>query len=249
MVIYPKVKNVRCHTTLQKSFMLLHGIPKSLSFVGLISLSAVAFTVFRAPVVQAQTTQPTVSPADPGAGSNSNQDLRPLESGILSTQGGQRLMQEASSAVSAQNYSVAVQKLQEAREVFNQLSNFYQRLATSFSGIDTRIADSQRQQAIATAQMRDEATYQLALVHRADNKPELSVPLLVQIIDSQNPTRELGQKAYQQLYELGFVSSPYPRSQNGSGSAAPASPAAPRPAATPSPATPSLTVPSPAAPH
>jgi hypothetical protein len=121
MVIYPKVKNVRCHTTLQKSFMLVHGISRSLSFVGLISLSAVAFTVFRAPVVQAQTAQPTVSPADSGANSNDNQDLRPLESGILSTQGGQRLMQEASSAVSSQNYPVAVQKLQEAREVFNQL--------------------------------------------------------------------------------------------------------------------------------
>ena len=243
MVIYPKVKNVRCHTTLQKSFMLLHGIPRSLSFVGLISLSAVAFTVFRAPVVQAQTAQPTVSPANSGANSNDNQDLRPLESGILSTQGGQRLMQEASSAVSSQNYPVAVQKLQEAREVFNQLSNFYQRLATSFSGIDTRIADGQRQQAIATAQMRDEATYQLALVHRAENKPELSVPLLVQIIDSQNPTRELGQKAYQQLYELGFVSAPYQRSTT-------PSPAAPRPAAPAAPAAPATPAPaSPAAPR
>ena len=218
MVIYPKVKNVSCHTTLQKSFMLLHGISRSLSFVGLISLSALAFTVFRAPVVQAQTTQPdTVAPADPGgANPDSNQDLRPLGGGILSTQGGQRLMQEASSAVSSQNYPVAVQKLQQAREVFNQLSNFYQQLAASFSGIDTRIADGQRQQAIAAAQMRDEATYQLALVHRAENKPELSVPLLVQIIQSQNPTRELGQKAYQQLYELGFVASPYPRNQTGS---------------------------------
>ena len=244
MVIYPKVKNVRCHTTLQKSFMLVHGISRSLSFVGLISLSAVAFTVFRAPVVQAQTAQPTVSPANSGANSNDNQDLRPLESGILSTQGGQRLMQEASSAVSSQNYPVAVQKLQEAREVFNQLSNFYQRLATSFSGIDTRIADGQRQQAIATAQMRDEATYQLALVHRAENKPELSVPLLVQIIDSQNPTRELGQKAYQQLYELGFVSAPYQRSQ------ASPSPAAPRPAAPAAPAAPATPAPaSPAAPR
>jgi hypothetical protein len=224
MVIYPKVKNVRCHTTLQKSFMLLNGIPRSLSFVGLLSLSAAAFTVFRAPIVQAQTPQPaTTAPADPGsANPNSNQDLRPLGNGILSTQGGQRLMQEASSAVSAQNYPVAVQKLQEAREVFNQISNFYQDLAASFSGIDTRIADGQRQQAIATAQMRDEATYQLALVHRAENKPELSVPLLVQIIRSQNPTRELGQKAYQQLYELGFVDAPYPRTD------APATPSAPR---------------------
>ena len=58
--------------------------------------------------------------------------------------------------------------------------------------------------------MRDEATYRLALVHRAQNKPELAVPLLIQIIRSQQPTRDLGKKAYQQLLELGFVDSPFP---------------------------------------
>jgi len=136
------------------------------------------------------------------------------ENSILSLPGGERLMAEASSAVSAQNYDLAVKKLQEARQIFNQLSNFYQELAASFSGIDNGIADSQRKIAVETAQKRDEATYQLALVHRAQNKPELSVPLLVQIIRSQNPTRDLGKKAYQQLFELGFVDSPYPRSSS-----------------------------------
>lgn len=141
-------------------------------------------------------------------------ELRPLSqnSSILSIEGGQRLMNEASNAVSAQNYALALTKLQEARQVFNQLSNFYQELASSFSGIDNRISDSQRRKALETAQMRDQATYQLALVHRAQNQPELAVPLLVQIIRSQQPTRDLGQKAYQQLLELGFVDAPYPRS-------------------------------------
>lgn len=140
-------------------------------------------------------------------------ELRPLaqDNSLLSLQGAQRLMDEANQAVSAQNYVLAAKKLQEARQVFNQLSNFYQELASSFSGIDNRVADSQRRKAIETAQMRDEATYQLALVHRAQNQPELAVPLLVQIVRSQNPTRELGKKAYQQLFELGFVDSPYPR--------------------------------------
>ncbi len=127
-------------------------------------------------------------------------------------------MTEASNAVSGQNYGLAATKLQEARQVFNQLSNFYQELNASFTGIDNRIATSQRQKALETAQMRDEATYQLALVHRAQNQPELAVPLLVQIIRSQNPTRELGKKAYQQLFELGFVDSPFPRASNTSSS-------------------------------
>lgn len=130
-------------------------------------------------------------------------------------------MDEASAAVNAQNYELAVNKLQDARQVYNQLSNFYQQLAASFSGIDNRITENQRQQALQAAQMRDQATYQLALVHRAQNRPELAVPLLVQIIRSQQPTRDLGQQAYRQLYELGFVDSPFPR-DSGSTSSAPA---------------------------
>ena len=154
--------------------------------------------------------------------SNQTQPINPTSPNVLSpdaqnnsglsVQGGQRLMSEASSAVSAQDYPLATKKLQDARQVFNQVSNFYQELATSFSGIDNRLADSQRKKALDTAQMRDDATYQLALVHRAQNQPELAVPLLVQIIRSQNPTRDLGKKAYQQLFELGFVDAPFPAS-------------------------------------
>lgn len=148
-------------------------------------------------------------PLDP---TNPNVNSPVKDNSLLSVSGGQRLMSEANSAVSAQNYTLATNKFQEARQVFNQISNFYQELASSFSGIDNRLADSQRKKALETAQMRDDATYQLALVHRAQNKPELAVPLLVQIIRSQNPTRDLGKKAYQQLFELGFVEAPFPRS-------------------------------------
>ena len=155
--------------------------------------------------------RPQVEPADDPTDPN---NLRPLtqDSSLLSIQGGQRLMTEASSAISNQNYTVAAQKLQESRQIFNQLSNFYQQLGSSFAGIDIRLADSNRTKAVETAQMRDEATYRLALVHRAQNKPELAVPLLIQIIRSQQPTRDLGKKAYQQLLELGFVDTPFPRS-------------------------------------
>lgn len=189
------------------------GPTRLLRTVGLLSFSVLAAFVVLKPVGTYAQSLPSGSgqaqPIDP----NDPSVLRPLtqDSSILSLQGGQRLMTEASQAVSAQDYPQAVKKLQEARQVFNQLSNFYQELAGSFSGIDNRIADSQRKKALDTAQMRDEATYQLALVHRAQNKPELAVPLLVQIIRSQQPTRDLGKKAYQQLFELGFVDSPFPR--------------------------------------
>ena len=174
------------------------------------------------PPVNAQTLAPNLpnnpNQAEPLDPANPNV-LRPVapDGSVLSASGAQRLMAEASSAVSSQNYPLAAKKLQEARQVFNQMSNFYQDLASSFSGIDNRIADSQRKKALEVAQMRDDATYQLALVHRAQNQPELAVPLLVQIIRSQNPTRDLGKKAYQQLFELGFVDAPYPRTGDASG--------------------------------
>ncbi|MGK7934838.1 MAG: hypothetical protein AB4206_03400 [Xenococcaceae cyanobacterium] len=143
-------------------------------------------------------------------------NLRPLTQAdsILSLQGGQKLMEEAQEAINQEEYDVAAEKLQNARQIFNQLSNFYLQLSSSFSGIENRIADAQRKKALETGQMRDEATYQLALVHRAQDQPELSVPLLIQVIRSQNPTSELGKKSYQQLFEIGFVDTPFSTSNS-----------------------------------
>ncbi len=149
-----------------------------------------------------------------------------LNNSVFSIPGGERLIAEAMSAVEKQNYDLAVTKLQDARQVYNQLSNFYQELTSSFSGIDNRISDSHRQKALQSAQLRDKATYQLAVVYRAKNQPELAVPLLVQLIRSQQPTRELGQQAYQQLYELGFVDMAFPRNPTSTTSTAPIAPSA-----------------------
>ncbi|MGF1538039.1 MAG: hypothetical protein ACFB4J_16365 [Elainellaceae cyanobacterium] len=153
---------------------------------------------------------------------NTESDARPLaqEGSTLSLAGGRRLMREGSNAAADQDYATAVSKFQDARQVFNQLSNFYRRLSDSFIGIDGRISEQQRDIALETAEMRDQATYQLALVHRAEGQPDLAVPLLIQIIQSQDPTRELGGQAYRQLFELGFVDTAYPRTQPDSAASA-----------------------------
>jgi hypothetical protein len=205
--------------------MLLKTV-KFFSLAGLFSLTATTALTLTAAIAQAQSLDVPEDELQQPAGQD---DLRPLtqDGSILSMQGGQRLMTEASAAVSAQNYDLAVSKLQDARQVYNQLSNFYQQLASSFSGIDNRITEAQRQQALQAAQMRDQATYQLALVHRAQNRPELAVPLLIQIIRSQQPTRDLGQQAYRQLFELGFVDSPYPREGGSASSTTPPTSSAP----------------------
>jgi hypothetical protein len=186
----------------------------SVALLRSISLSLVAtFACLSLPVhaqVPSINTNPnSQQPIDP----NDPNVLRPSaqNTGVLSIDGGKRLMSDAESAANSRQYDVAVKKLQEARTIFNQLSNFYQELNSSFAGIDNKVADVQRKKALETAQMRDEATFRLALVHRAQSKDELAIPLLVQIIKSQNPTRDLGKKAYQQLLELGFIDAPAPR--------------------------------------
>jgi hypothetical protein len=184
-----------------RNFMVKLKQPYSLIYLLILGMSLVIAIAANS---QAQTPDLTTPTSDPN-------ELKPLNQAdsLLSLQGGQRLVEEANAAINAAKYDVAIDKLNQARRIFNQLSNYHLQLANSFSGIDPKVFDSQRQSALMTGQLRDESTYQLALVHRAQNQPELAVPLLIQVIQSQNPASELGQKCYQQLYEMGFVSIPY----------------------------------------
>lgn len=120
-----------------------------------------------------------------------------------------QLVAEGTSAIASQNFVEAIAKLDEARELYNQLSLYYQELAEMFFGIDTRQNRSNRDLAIEAAQKRDETTYQLALIHRSQDAPEKAIPLLMDVLRSQQPTRDLGEQAYQQLFEMGFVEAPY----------------------------------------
>ncbi|MBD0268132.1 hypothetical protein [Pseudanabaena sp. FACHB-2040] len=176
---------------------------------------ALAPLLLQAQPVRAQLSDPSSQVAPPEQTQELN-ELRPLNqaSSNLSIASGQQLMQEATAAIASQNYAQAAEKLQAAREAFNQMSNFYQELSNMFLGVDSRLTQSNRGKALETAQLRDQATYQLALVYRAQNRADQAVPLLMEILRSQQPTRDLGQRAYQQLFELGFVDEPY-----GSGSA------------------------------
>ena len=156
--------------------------------------------------IQAQsTTTPVESQSTEKTATEGNS---PSSDSIFSIQGAKKLMSEADQAIDAQKYSLAGQKLQSARQVYNQLSNFYLQLYNSTSGIDNSAAESLRKKALETGIARDNATYQLALVHRAQNKPELSIPLLIQVITSQSPGVGLGKKAYEQLVEIGFIDTP-----------------------------------------
>lgn len=190
-------------------------VSKAAPKIALVAAASAVLTVMSAPFAAqaqpaelpsgkllAQTTQP---PAEaPDATRTIEQSNSPI--GIAS---GQALMNEAESAIAQQNYTLASEKLVAARKALNDVSTYYQNLSGVFTGVDRRVNDGLRTLALESAQVRDQASYQLAVVYRAQSRPELAVPLLVEVVQSQQPTRPLGQQAYQQLYELGFVSVPY----------------------------------------
>ncbi|MFN5513215.1 MAG: hypothetical protein ACK5CA_00270, partial [Cyanobacteriota bacterium] len=186
-------------------------------WVSLLSL-VLGLTLGGPGIVRAQTPAPIPAPeipTDPFPAEEVDEtdpnSLRPLNQpgSVLSLAGAKKVMDEANAAIGKNDYAQALDKLQQARRIYNQLSNFHLQLANSFTGISPAIFEEQRTAALKTGQLRDEATYRLALVHRVKNEPELAVPLLIQIIRSQNPTTDLGRKAYQQLLELGFVDTPF----------------------------------------
>ena len=168
-----------------------------------------------------------------------------ITGGLFSIPAGKKLMSEAESAYNSQNFDLAASKLKDARQIMNQLSSFYSTLTSSFLGVDRRVSESHRRKALETAQLRDQSTYQLALVYRAQNKPEKAIPLLIEIIRSQNPSRDLGKKSYQQLVELGFSDTPYSgtpgRKRSPSSETSPAPPEGTSPPQTPAPPEGSLT--------
>ena len=139
------------------------------------------------------------------------QQFRSLEQedSSLSLLRAEELLQQAQSATQAQDFETAIGLLEDAFNAFNQRSNFYQELSRSFAGIDNRLSDTLRDRAREAAQSRDQTSFELGVVYRAANRPEEAVSQMVQVISSQGPTRELGASAYNQLYELGFVDTPF----------------------------------------
>ena len=53
------------------------------------------------------------------------------------------------------------------------------------------------------------ANLRLASLFRKKNQPEVAVPLLIEVVRTLTPAKPDGQKAYQELVELGFANTPY----------------------------------------
>ena len=124
---------------------------------------------------------------------------------------------EAISAKVAQGDAAAgAGKLAQAKADYDQarlgaqnLARFYRNLSGAFRGLDARIPREMDDKGRQTLDLLADANMRLAALFRRQGQPEVAVPLLVEVVSSMTPTTEVGRRAYQQLLEIGFVTTPY----------------------------------------
>lgn len=97
----------------------------------------------------------------------------------------------------------------QARDLTRRLLGFYRDLSGSFRGLDARIPREMDEKSKQSLEFLVQTNMRLSALFRRQGQPEVAVPLLVEVVKVMTPTSEAGRKAYQQLLEIGFVSTPW----------------------------------------
>lgn len=121
----------------------------------------------------------------------------------------QGLLARGDAAAAAGNLTEARRLYDLARDASRKLLGFYRDLSGSFRGLDARIPREMDEKGRDTLDALVAADMRLAALFRRQNQPEVAVPLLVEVVRTMTPANEAGRKAYQQLLEIGFVTTPY----------------------------------------
>ena len=116
---------------------------------------------------------------------------------------------QGDAAAAAGKLAQAKTDYDEARLGAQKLAGFYRNLSGSFRGLDARIPREMDDKGRQALELQAGIDLRLAAVLRRMNQPGVAVPLLVEVIQIMTPASPQGQKAYQTLVELGFVTTPY----------------------------------------
>jgi hypothetical protein len=119
------------------------------------------------------------------------------------------LLARGDAAVAAGNLTEARRLYDQARDASRRLLGFYRDLSGAFRGLDARIPREMDEKGRLALDLLVQANMRLAALFRRQNQPEVAVPLLVEVVKVMTPANEAGRKAYQQLIEIGFVTTPY----------------------------------------
>ena len=97
----------------------------------------------------------------------------------------------------------------DARKLAKQLASFYSDLNTAFKGVDARIPNEMQMKGKETLKILAESNQRLTNLYIREGKPEVAVPLLIEIIRIMSPESLKGKEAYNKLIQLGFVETKY----------------------------------------
>ena len=132
-----------------------------------------------------------------------------IENSSLSISSINSFLDNAEASIKKGNMDQAVNNLEKAKNVSSLLINYYTDLNSSFQGIDALIPRELSKKNKNVINLLAKANILLATIHQSKGDPELAVPLLVDVVKSLTPANPMGAKAYQKLFELGFVEIPY----------------------------------------
>ncbi|MFN9644314.1 MAG: hypothetical protein ACK6BG_04160 [Cyanobacteriota bacterium] len=121
----------------------------------------------------------------------------------------QGLLARGDGAAAAGNLAEARRVYDQAREASKQLLGFYRDLSGAFRGLDARIPREMDDKGRQVLDALVQANLRLAALFRRPNQPEVAGPLRVEVGKTMTPSTEAGRKAYQQLLEIGFATTPY----------------------------------------
>ncbi len=121
----------------------------------------------------------------------------------------QGLLARGDAAAAAGNLPEARRYYDQARDASKQLLGFYRDLSGAFRGLDARIPREMDDKGRQVLDALVQSNLRLAALFRRQNQPEVAVPLLIEVVKTMTPSTEVGRKAYQQLLEIGFASTPY----------------------------------------
>ncbi len=147
--------------------------------------------------------------AEPSSPSSASQKVLARVEGGFNVIAVKQLLEKGDKSAAKGNLAAAKKHYDKARAVAKKLLSFYRDLAGSFRGLDARIPREMDSKGRETLQLLANTNLRLAALFRRQNKPEVAVPLLVEVVRLMTPAKPEGQKAYQSLIELGFVDTPY----------------------------------------
>ena len=138
-------------------------------------------------------------------------DFRVLsnESKKLSISNVEYLINQGDKYIKNEDFEKAKDSYLDARKLAKQLASFYSDLNSSFKGVDARIPNEMQRKGKQTLQILSESNERLASLYLKIEKPEVAVPLLIEIIRIMSPNSTEGKEAYEKLVQLGFAETNY----------------------------------------